>query len=97
MTLRLAQPLTISLHGITNDAVDPGVDVWQQVTLPLIRQLAGIEKDELQMKVGHPQRIYAGTAGVNTSTNLLLHFAHIPRQHFHQSGARFVLHVCVLT
>ncbi|KAK9918153.1 hypothetical protein WJX75_001749 [Coccomyxa subellipsoidea] len=45
------KPLTISLHGITNDAVDPGVDVWQQVTLPLIRQLAGIEKDELQMKV----------------------------------------------
>ncbi len=48
----MSQPLSISLHGITNDAVDPGVDVWQQVTLPLIRQLAGLEKDGLQMKVG---------------------------------------------
>lgn len=47
----LLQPLSITLRGITNDAVDPGVDVWQQVTLPLIRQLAGIEKDGLQMKV----------------------------------------------
>ncbi|EIE18987.1 putative RNA 3'-terminal phosphate cyclase [Coccomyxa subellipsoidea C-169] len=45
------KPLSISLHGITNDGVDSGVDVWQQVTLPLIRQLADIEKDGLQMKV----------------------------------------------
>jgi len=45
------QPLSITLRGITSDAVDPGVDVWQQVTLPVIRQLAGIEKDGLQIKV----------------------------------------------
>ncbi len=61
MTTCVVQPLSISLHGITNDGVDPGVDVWQQVTLPIIRQLADIEKDGLQMKVGHAHYYYAGT------------------------------------
>ena len=33
----------ISLRGITNDDVDPSVDAWRAVTLPLLRQVTGAE------------------------------------------------------
>ena len=38
-----AQPLAITLRGITNDGRDPSVDTWRGVTLPLLRQLTGAE------------------------------------------------------
>ena len=36
-----AQPLAITLRGITNDDVDPSVDAWRAVTMPLLRQVTG--------------------------------------------------------
>ena len=33
-----AQPLSITLSGITSDSTDPGVDLWRSVTFPLIRR-----------------------------------------------------------
>jgi RNA 3'-terminal phosphate cyclase-like protein len=44
------KPLAATLRGITNDATDPGVDVWRTVTLPLLRQLSGVE-DGFELKV----------------------------------------------
>ena len=44
------QPLAITLRGVTNDALDPSVDVWRSATLPLVRQLAGLESG-LALKV----------------------------------------------
>lgn len=38
------QPLSITLKGITNDHVDPSIDTWRTVTLPLIRRAAGLEE-----------------------------------------------------
>ncbi len=38
-----AQPLVITMRGITNDDVDPSVDAWRAVTLPLLRQVTGAE------------------------------------------------------
>ncbi len=45
----MSQPLSITLRGVTNYQMDPGVDVFRTVTLPLLRQL-GIE-DGLELKV----------------------------------------------
>lgn len=36
-------PLSMKLTGITNDAIDVGIDTWRTVTLPLLRQLIGEE------------------------------------------------------
>lgn len=44
------RPLSITLRGITNDAVDPGVDVWRTVTLPLLRHVTGSE-DPFELRV----------------------------------------------
>ena len=44
------KPLSITLHGITNDDIDPGVDVWRTVTLPLLRKLTGSE-NQFELKV----------------------------------------------
>ena len=35
---------------MTNDSTDPSVDVWRSATLPLVRQLTGLE-DGLALKV----------------------------------------------
>lgn len=43
------KPLSITLRGITNDQVDPGVDVFRTVTMPLLKRL-GIEEG-LELKV----------------------------------------------
>ncbi|GAX85703.1 hypothetical protein CEUSTIGMA_g13117.t1 [Chlamydomonas eustigma] len=43
------KPLSITLRGVTNDLLDPGVDVFRTVTLPLLKQL-GIEEG-LELKV----------------------------------------------
>jgi RNA 3'-terminal phosphate cyclase-like protein len=40
------KPLTATLIGITNDATDPTVDTWRTVTLPLLKALSGLDKDE---------------------------------------------------
>jgi RNA 3'-terminal phosphate cyclase-like protein len=45
------QPLSITLKGITNDGVDPGIDTFRTVTLPLVQRLAGLEAG-LELKVG---------------------------------------------
>lgn len=37
------QPLHITLKGVTNDPIDPCVDTFRTVTLPLLR-LAGIDE-----------------------------------------------------
>lgn len=44
------QALAITLRGVTNSALDPSVDVWRSATLPLVRQLAGLESG-LALKV----------------------------------------------
>lgn len=44
------QPLSITLKGITNDGVDPGIDTFRTVTLPLVQRLAGLEGG-LELKV----------------------------------------------
>lgn len=44
------QPLSITLRGITNDTIDPGVDIYRTVTLPLLRKALGLE-DGLELKV----------------------------------------------
>ncbi|KFM25014.1 RNA 3'-terminal phosphate cyclase-like protein [Auxenochlorella protothecoides] len=43
-------PLSASLRGVTNGGPDPGVDVFRAVTLPLLRQLAGLE-DGLELRI----------------------------------------------
>lgn len=52
------KPLAITLRGITNDGLDPGVDAWRTVTLPLLRHISGGE-DGFELKVvarGAPPR-----------------------------------------
>ena len=50
--LLLVQPLAIVLRGITNDSLDPTVDVWRTVTFPLLRKLGGEEAmADLSIKV----------------------------------------------
>jgi RNA 3'-terminal phosphate cyclase-like protein len=44
------QPLSITLKGLTNDHLDPSVDVIRTVTLPLLKRL-GIEDNGLELKV----------------------------------------------
>lgn len=39
-----AQPLSITLRGITNDAVDPSIDTWRTVALPLLRKAGGLDE-----------------------------------------------------
>lgn len=50
MDLCGVQPLSIRLQGITNDEVDPCVDVLRTVTWPLLRKLSG-EEDGWEFKV----------------------------------------------
>jgi hypothetical protein len=38
------QPLSITLRGITNDAVDPSIDTWRTVSLPLLRKAGGLDE-----------------------------------------------------
>lgn len=46
------QPLRITLRGVTNHTLDPSIDTWRTVSLPLLRNLIGHESlDELQLKV----------------------------------------------
>jgi RNA 3'-terminal phosphate cyclase-like protein len=42
--------LAITLRGITNDAIDCGVDMWRTVTLPLLRQVTGAD-DGFELKI----------------------------------------------
>ncbi|KAK9814342.1 hypothetical protein WJX72_004157 [[Myrmecia] bisecta] len=44
------KPLSITLKGITNDDLDPSVDVWRTVTFPLLRQLTG-QEEGFELKV----------------------------------------------
>jgi len=44
------RPLGITLKGITNDHIDPGVDVLRTVTLPLLKRL-GVDDNGLELKV----------------------------------------------
>lgn len=50
LALFARKPLDISLKGITNDAKDPGIDIWRTVTLPLLRHITGID-DGFELKV----------------------------------------------
>ena len=45
-----AQPLSITLTGVTNDDVDPTVDTWRNATLPLLRK-AGLPEEGLELKI----------------------------------------------
>lgn len=50
----MAQPLSITLRGITNDHVDPSIDTWRTVSLPLLRRAAGLDEaaaGSLELKV----------------------------------------------
>lgn len=44
------QALSITLKGLTNDHMDPGIDVVRTVTLPLLKRL-GVEDNGLELKV----------------------------------------------
>ena len=58
----MPQPLSITLKGITNDSLDPSIDVWRTVTFPLLRKLEGSEAlDALSIKVlrrGSPPKVW---------------------------------------
>lgn len=41
LALFAKRPLAITLRGVTNDSLDPSVDVFRTVTLPLLRRVAG--------------------------------------------------------
>eukprot|EP00955_Chlamydomonas_euryale_P062140 358298-Chlamydomonas_euryale.AAC.3 len=60
------QPLSITLRGVTNDAVDPSVDVFRTVTLPLLKKL-GIEEG-LELKVCAAGRVGQLRRGVGHSS-----------------------------
>mmetsp|Transcript_12648 Transcript_12648/g.32515 ORF Transcript_12648/g.32515 Transcript_12648/m.32515 type:complete len:371 (+) Transcript_12648:191-1303(+) len=44
------KPLSITLKGLTNDGVDPSVDTWRTVTLPLLKHAVG-EDAAFELKV----------------------------------------------
>eukprot|EP00193_Tetraselmis_chui_P022696 CAMPEP_0177796560 /NCGR_PEP_ID=MMETSP0491_2-20121128/26842_1 /TAXON_ID=63592 /ORGANISM="Tetraselmis chuii, Strain PLY429" /LENGTH=335 /DNA_ID=CAMNT_0019319487 /DNA_START=38 /DNA_END=1041 /DNA_ORIENTATION=- len=44
------KPLSITLRGLTNDGVDPSVDTWRTVTLPLLKHAIG-EDAAFELKV----------------------------------------------
>eukprot|EP00195_Chlamydomonas_chlamydogama_P012345 CAMPEP_0202904714 /NCGR_PEP_ID=MMETSP1392-20130828/30784_1 /ASSEMBLY_ACC=CAM_ASM_000868 /TAXON_ID=225041 /ORGANISM="Chlamydomonas chlamydogama, Strain SAG 11-48b" /LENGTH=247 /DNA_ID=CAMNT_0049592495 /DNA_START=141 /DNA_END=880 /DNA_ORIENTATION=+ len=44
------KPLSITLRGITNDHVDPSIDIFRTVTLPLVKRCLGSEEG-LELKV----------------------------------------------
>lgn len=44
------KPISITLRGITNNTLDPGVDIWRTVTLPLLRKLSGSE-DPFELRI----------------------------------------------
>ena len=50
LALFARRPLAITLRGITNDPLDPGVDTWRTVTLPLLRHLSGCD-DGFELRV----------------------------------------------
>lgn len=45
------QPLSITLRGITNDHVDPSIDTWRTVSLPLLRKVCGLDDAGLELKI----------------------------------------------
>ena len=63
------QDLDITLRGVTSSSRDPGVDVWRNVSFPLLRGLAGAEAlSALSLKVlkrgsGPQVRSPSGAAG----------------------------------
>jgi RNA 3'-terminal phosphate cyclase-like protein len=50
MSLFARNPLTITLKGITNHHLDPSVDTFRSVTLPLLRRLLGLT-DGLDLRI----------------------------------------------
>lgn len=50
LALFAKKPLSVTLRGITNDSLDPSVDVFRTVTLPLLRRAAGVD-DGLELRV----------------------------------------------
>lgn len=46
----MQQPLSITLRGVTNDSLDPGVDTFRTVTLPLLKRL-GVEDAGLELRI----------------------------------------------
>lgn len=58
------KPLSITLRGITNDRIDPGLDVWRTVTLPLLRAATGLE-DGFELRVIHRGAPPGGGGEVN--------------------------------
>ncbi|GBF93150.1 hypothetical protein Rsub_05881 [Raphidocelis subcapitata] len=50
LALFAKKPLSITLRGVTNDSLDPSVDVFRTVTLPLLRRAAGID-DALELRI----------------------------------------------
>eukprot|EP00878_Enallax_costatus_P027957 GHUV01030150.1.p1 GENE.GHUV01030150.1~~GHUV01030150.1.p1 ORF type:complete len:340 (+),score=113.22 GHUV01030150.1:498-1517(+) len=51
LALFAKRPLSITLKGITNDHVDPSIDTWRTVTLPLLRRAAGLDDAGLELKI----------------------------------------------
>ncbi|WIA28864.1 hypothetical protein OEZ86_011390 [Tetradesmus obliquus] len=54
LALFAKRPLSITLRGITNDHVDPSIDTWRTVSLPLLRRAAGLDEaaaGSLELKV----------------------------------------------
>lgn len=44
LALFAKKPLSITLRGVTNDSVDPSVDTWRTVALPLLRKAGGLDE-----------------------------------------------------
>ncbi|KAL6764647.1 RNA 3'-terminal phosphate cyclase domain-containing protein [Haematococcus lacustris] len=50
LALFAKRPLSITMKGVTNDQLDPSVDVMRTVTLPLLKRL-GVEDSGMELKV----------------------------------------------
>ncbi|KAF8072773.1 RCL1 [Scenedesmus sp. PABB004] len=51
LALFAKKPLSITLRGVTNDHLDPSVDLWRTVGLPLLRKAAGLDDAGLELKI----------------------------------------------
>lgn len=66
------RPLDITLKGVTNHGLDPSVDVFRSVTIPLMKKI-GIEGLELKVsRVNSSFYIFPHSVGYSTCMNVII-------------------------
>lgn len=77
----LPQPLSITLKGITNDSVDPSIDTWRTVALPLLRKAGGLDESSaggsLELRVVKRGARPAGGGEVQLRVPLVRQLPHV--------------------